>query len=1217
MSGSTNHEKNEFSSDASEEVIHQSEKKEETLFEPEDPVTAEKELDNDEVDSLEKDAESTHERVVLKRTASNWTQATGTSVATEASERSEALKKRKWTARLNPLKSKYIPPIPKERAVSREHKAGFFSLMYFQWINPLMTVGYQRPLEVNDIWSVNPDRSVYVMAEKLDANFAKRKAANSKRALLLALFDTFRFEMVFGGIMALIAAILQVLSPFTVKYLIAFAGQAYNAAHGNAATPNIGDGIGLVFGITAMQMIQSMTTNHFIYRGMMVGGQCRAVLIALIFDKAMKISGRAKAGEGTSPADNKAKPGSEEERSFFEKLLRKNKKAAEKNHEGWSNGRIVNLMSTDTYRVDQASGMFHVTWTSMFQVLLTLALLIVNLGYSALSGFALIVILIPLLTRAVRSLMTRRRYINKITDQRVTLTQEILSAVRFVKYFGWEMSFLDRLDKIRAQEIAKIAFLLSIRNGLLAVGLSIPIFASMLAFITLSQSNHDLEPAPVFSSLALFNSLRIPLNLLPTVIGQVVDGNASINRIQEFLNAEEVTEDATWDQDAKNAITVEHADFTWERTPTQNAEVVNTSGPNSGALKKGPPEKKKKKSAKEVKLATSSDDDSTKEEEIPFAIKDINLSLGRNELIAVIGTVGSGKSSLLGALAGDMRKTGGSITFSSGRAFCPQYAWIQNATLKENVIFGQRFDKRWYNQVIDACALRPDLEMLPNGDMTEIGERGITVSGGQKQRLNIARAIYFNADIVLMDDPLSAVDAHVGRHIMDNAICGLLKDKARVLATHQLHVLHRVDRIVWMKEGHIHKVSTFNEMMSNDEEFQKLMETTTVEEEKDNEKAEESEDEEKKKVDKQKKKKKKGPGLMQAEERATNAAGWTLYSAYVRSAGTILILPLVFLLLIIAQGANIVTSLWLSWWTTNEFGYTTGKYIGVYAALGAAQALLLFTFAVTLTVFCTKAGRVMLHKAITRVLRAPMSFFDTTPLGRITNRFGKDVDTMDNVLPESIRMFLFTMAMIVSVFILIIAYYYYFAIALAPLAVMFLFSANYYRASARELKRHESVLRSDVYSRFSEAISGTATIRAYGLQSQFATSVRDAIDSMDGAYFLTYANQRWLSTRLDVIGNMLVFVVGILVVTSRVQQNPATGGLVLSYILTIVQMIQFTVRQLAEVENNMNATERIHYYGTELEQEAPLKLGEVRPTWPEKGEIDFDNVQCDTEMDCH
>lgn len=216
---------------------------------------------------------------------------------------------------------------------------------------------------------------------------------------------------------------------------------------------------------------------------------------------------------------------------------------------------------------------------------------------------------------------------------------------------------------------------------------------------------------------------------------------------------------------------------------------------------------------------------------------------------------------------------------------------------------------------------------------------------------------------------------------------------------------------------------------------------------------------------------------------------------------------------------------------------------------------------------------------------------------------------MDNMLTDAIRFFFITMGMIISVFILIIAYYYYFAIALAPLLVMFLFSASFYRASAREIKRHEAVLRSHVFARFSEAVSGVSTIRAYGLQDRFSKSIREAVDDMDSAYYLTFANQRWLSVRLDMVGNLLVFTVGILVVTARFSVSPSTGGLVLSYILSIVQMIQFTVRQLAEVENNMNATERIHYYGTELEEEPPLKLGNVASEWPQHGAIEFNDVQ--------
>jgi ATP-binding cassette subfamily C (CFTR/MRP) protein 1 len=530
----------------------------------------------------------------------------------------------------------------------------------------------------------------------------------------------------------------------------------------------------------------------------------------------------------------------------------------------------------------------------------------------------------------------------------------------------------------------------------------------------------DLNPAPIFSSLALFNSMRIPLNFLPLVIGQVIDANASVKRIQEFLLAEEAEESATWDFGAKDAVVIKNADFTWERHPTQDAEDPS-SGRGGPPGKKSEPKKDKAASAQSDQVpsgVTTPSDATAAEEEQPFGMKGVNLTFGRNELVAIIGSVGSGKSSLLAALAGDMRKTSGEVVMGASRAFCPQYAWIQNATVRDNIIFGKDFEQGWYDKVVDACALRPDLEMLPAGDKTEIGERGITVSGGQKQRMNIARAIYFDADIVLMDDPLSAVDAHVGKHIMDNAICGLLKDKCRILATHQLHVLNRCDRIIWVEEGRVQAMDTFDALMSHNEGFQQLMKSTKKEEEQEEEEAEEPDEDalkgDKKDAKKTAKRQKKAVALMQVEERATKCVSWGVWIAYIRAGGGIWVGPLVCLLLILSQGANIVTSLWLSYWTSNKFGYGEGAYIGAYAAFGFSQAMFMFLFSWAVSVFGTEAGKVMLHRAITRVLRAPMSFFDTTPLGRITNRFSKDIDVMDNTITDSMRMYFLTLAMIIS-----------------------------------------------------------------------------------------------------------------------------------------------------------------------------------------------------------
>ncbi|TVY81597.1 Multidrug resistance protein fer6, partial [Lachnellula suecica] len=1140
--------------------------------------------------------------------------------------------KKPWYKNVNPLKWGKLPPVPETRGVSREYHASFLSLVYFQWVAPLMSVGYKRPLEQNDIWTVNPNRSADVMTAKLQASFKKRVARGDKYPLLFALHETFKTEFWVGGTCQFFANIFQVVSPYTLRYLIQYADDAYAASQTGTPAPAIGVGIGLVIGITFMQMCQSLGTNHFIYRGMMVGGQSRAVLISVIFEKAMSISGRAKAGGRAIEAkadekSNEAELEKQRAKKWYE-FKQTGAKAATADSgrgvagdgTGWANGRVVNLMSVDTYRVDQASGLFHMIWTAPIACIITLILLVVNLTYSALAGFALLVIGLPVLTEAVKSLFKRRKAINKVTDQRVSLTQEILQSVRFVKFFGWESAFLTRLGDIRNREISAIQILLAIRNAINAVSMSLPIFASMLAFITYSLTSHSLNPAYVFSSLALFNSLRMPLNLLPLVIGQVTDAWSSVYRIQEYLLSEDQDDDTKIDEDAKHAVEMVKADFTWERTASQDPDAVQMTGKKQtkdeikvekAAKKQAVKDEKlaaKKKSAEPSSGELTPDDGSTLAGDMePFKLQNINFSIGRNELVAVIGGVGSGKSSLLAALAGDMRRTKGDIIMGASRAFCPQYAWIQNATVKENILFGKEMDKDWYKRVVDACALQPDFEMLPQGDSTEIGERGITVSGGQKQRLNIARAIYFDADLILMDDPLSAVDAHVGRHIFDNAIMGLMKNKSRILATHQLWVLNRCDRIIWMEEGRIQAIDTFDNLMSNHPGFQLLMETTAVEEKHEEEDhVNEDEIESEKKTTK---KKRKGGALMQAEERAVKSVPWSVYVDYVRASGSLLNAPMVVVFLIMSQGANIATSLWLSWWTSDKFGYSKGVYIGIYAALGAVQAFLMFAFSFSLTIVGTNASKKMLNRAITRTLRAPMSFFDTTPLGRITNRFSRDVDVMDNNLTDAMRMYFLTLAMITSVFALIIAYFHYFAIALGPLFVMFVFAAGYYRASAREMKRFESVLRSHMFAKFSEGLSGTACIRAYGLKDQFISNLRDSIDETNSAYFLTFANQRWLSTRLDFIGNLLVFTTGILVVTSRFNVSPSIAGLVLSYILSIVQMIQFTVRQLAEVENGMNATERIHYYGTQLEEEAPLHTIDVRPSWPESGEIIFNDVQ--------
>jgi ATP-binding cassette subfamily C (CFTR/MRP) protein 1 len=733
-----------------------------------------------------------------------------------------------------------------------------------------------------------------------------------------------------------------------------------------------------------------------------------------------------------------------------------------------------------------------------------------------------------------------------------------------------------------------------------------PIFASMLAFITYSLTGHNLNPAVIFSSLALFNGLRLFLNILPIVIGQAVDAIASISRIEKFLLAEEEQESIEWDFENAWGIVMQHGAYTWEQSTAQKRVPPTTKGEVKIKAKRmdGVGEHSIQPIGSEIEDENHTILQGTKS---PFELTDLNFEIARHELVAVVGTVGSGKSSLLAALAGQMRKKSGRMTMGATRAFCPQSPWIQNATIRENIVFDKQFDRRFYDQVVEACGLRADLNAFPHGDRTEIGERGITVSGGQKQRINIARAIYFDADIILMDDPLSAVDAHVGRHIMDQAICGLLRKKTRILATHQPWVLNRCDKIIWLEEGHIVAIDTFARLTHDHAGFRRVFANNSWEHEQAGSKHAPAVSDTL--VLERQQSTQQATQLVQNEERGSGNVSMAVYKAYIEASGGLPV-PLVILALnILAQGTNIVTSLWLSYWTEDRFHYSAEEYIGIYAAFGVGQAILTFVFSVVLSYYGSQASKVMFQQALGRVLYAPISFFDTTPLGRITNRFSKDIDTMDNSLTDAFRLLFITLGMIVSVFILIVVYYYYFVAALVPLACIFLLYVRFYRASAREIKRHEAVLRGVLFAKFSEAVTGTATIRAYQAQGYFSGVIRSSIDQMNSAYFLSFASQRWLTVRLDIIGSILIFIVGILVITSNFSATPSIGGLVLAYVLSIQQVLTFAVRQFAEVEDNMNATERIHSYATNLEKEDSADCHQVSNDWPQQGDIVFEQIQ--------
>ncbi|KAG1899413.1 ABC transporter [Suillus fuscotomentosus] len=1058
-----------------------------------------------------------------------------------------------------------------------EATAGFASLLWFTWITPLLSLGYARPLESSDLYRLQEERGALPIAEAILASFKTRqkkaaeyndrltkgeispglrglwwsikgvrkerekqwreKDGKRKASLILAMNDSVFWWFWSAGILKVIGDTAQITSPLVVKAIINFATVSYTNHLTGQSTPAIGQGIGLSFGLLALLLIASWCSNHFYYRSMTSGVLLRGGLITAIYSRSLQLSARARVN--------------------------------------LSNGELVNHISTDVSRIDFCMGYFHMSWTALIQLTICLVLLLINLGPSALAGFALLLVATPVQTYAVKRLFSLRMKSMAWTDKRSKTLQEILSGMRVIKFFSWEVPFLKRISDYRRNEMAYIRTLLIIKSAMNAVAISLPSLASVIAFVTYSLTGHSLTAANIFTSLTLFNLARLPLMFLPLSLSSIADAATACDRLLAVFEAETLDEILAINCDLDAAVRAEGVSFTWDGLPPRPEDPKKKAKGSKMGMNAG---KRKLPSTPPPALA---DDGNI------FKVTDIDLEIPRGQLVAIVGAVGAGKTSLLQGLIGEMRRTSGNVEFGGSVGYCAQVAWIQNATIRENICFGRPFEEeRYWKAVRDAC-LEPDLEMLPNYDLTEVGEKGISLSGGQKQRINICRAIYCNTDIQIFDDPLSALDAHVGKAVFQNVL-KKNADKTRILVTHALHFLPEVDFIYTLVDGRIAERGTYAELMAKDGAFSKFVYEFGSKE--DSTKKEEKAVDGPKIEDIKIQKGSAGKAMMQEEERNTGSIKWGVYREYVAAAHGPVLVPLFLLSVILMQCSSVMSSYW---------------YTGIYAALGVSQALTMFMMGGVLALLTYYASQQLHGRSIQRVMYAPMSFFETTPLGRIMNRFTKDIDTVDNLIGDSFRMLASTSSQIIGSIILISIIIPYFLIVAFFILICYYYAALFYRASARELKRLDALLRSSLYSHFSESLSGLTTIRAYGEFDRFRAENTQLIDVENRAYWLTVANQRWLGIRLDFLGSLLTLAVALLTVGIRFSISPGQTGVTLSYIVMMQQSFAFMVRQVAEVENNMNSVERLVHYAKEVEQEAAHEVEDspAPADWPSRGEI--------------
>uniref|UniRef100_A0A8D3BME4 Multidrug resistance-associated protein 1 n=1 Tax=Scophthalmus maximus TaxID=52904 RepID=A0A8D3BME4_SCOMX len=1005
-----------------------------------------------------------------------------------------------------------------------EPGASFLSRITFWWITRMIVTGYKRPLEEKDLWTLNPgDQCHKVKRIKQETSYfpgqvprsegkegkegrameeseiliVKNTQKTREPSLFWALCLTFGPYFLISCLYKLIQDMLMFVGPEILRLLIRFINNSGAPSwHGYFYTA-------LLFICTC---VQSLLLHKYFHVCFVSGMRLRTAIIGAVYRKALVISSAARR---TSTV-----------------------------------GEIVNLMSVDAQRFMELVTYINMIWSAPLSKLICCVCLFFSLAHCA-AFICCFKCCVHVHVEQVAQMKNK--------DSRIKLMNEMLNGIKVLKLYAWELAFKDKVSQIREielQVLKKAAYLGAISTFTWVCAPFLVALSTFTVYVLIDERN-ILDAQKAFVSLALFNILRFPLNMLPMVISSMVQASVSMKRLRVFLSHEELQEDG-----------VEH---------------------------------KAVAGCESIQLFS----------ETP-CVRRLNVCIPEGSLVAVVGHVGSGKSSLLSALLGEMDKLEGTVAIKGLVAYVPQQAWIQNATLRDNIVFGQEWREAWYQGVVEACALQPDLEMLPAGDETEIGEKGVNLSGGQKQRVSLARAVYCDRAVYLLDDPLSAVDAHVGKHIFDQVIGqqGLLKDKTRVLVTHGLSYLPQVDLILVMVEGEVTEMGSYQQLMATEGAFSEFVRTYAAVDHTHNN----------------------GEThyavhisvIIYLKHRTGRRRLYMLnhiivnlsvFWAYLKAIGVLL--SCISLLLFFAHhSASLFSNYWLSLWTDDPVVNGTQPYrqmrLGVYGALGLSQGVAVFGYSLSVSIGGILASRCLHQSMLYDVLRSPMSFFERTPSGNLVNRFAKEMDTIDSVIPSIIKMFMGSMFSVLAACVVILIATPLVAIIIPVFGLLYFFVQRIYVATSRQLKRLESVSRSPIYTHFNETLLGTSVIRAFGEQERFICESDQRVDHNQKAYYPSIVANRWLAIRLEFVGNCIVSSAALFAVIARESISPGIIGLSISYALQLTASLTWLVRMSSDVETNIVAVEKVkEYTDTEKEAEWKHEPSSLSPGWPTVGCIDI------------
>ncbi|KAL8462294.1 hypothetical protein ACS0TY_033372 [Phlomoides rotata] len=1028
-----------------------------------------------------------------------------------------------------------------DETVTPYAKAGFFSLFTFSWVGPLISLGYKRTLNLEDVPQLDfPDTTkgaFPILNNKLEDSC---RGSNRVTTIMLAkglILTTWR-EILVSAIYVLVYTFSSYVGPYLIDTFVQY-------LNGNRDFKN--EGYVLVSAFFIAKLCECFAQRHWFFKVQQAGYRARAALVAKVYNKGLTLSCQSKQGHTT--------------------------------------GEIINFMSVDAERIGDFGWYMHDPWMVVLQVVLALMILYKDVGLASVA--ALVATVMVMLANVPLGKLQEKFQdeLMKSKDKRMKATTEVLRNMRILKLQSWELKFLSKIMDLRKVETGWLGRYLFTTAATSFVFWGAPTFVSVVTFGACLLMKIPLESGKILSALATFRILQEPIYNLPDTIAMIVQTKVSLDRIGSFLSLDDLRPDLV------------------EKLPRSSSET-----------------------ALEVIDGNFSWDESSPSP----TLKDINFRVSHGMRVAICGTVGSGKSSLLSCILGEMPKISGIIRLAGTKAYVAQSTWIQSGKIEENILFGKEMDRQRYNQVLEACSLNKDLEILSFGDQTVVGERGINLSGGQKQRIQIARALYQDADIYLLDDPFSAVDAHTGAHLFSECILGLLYSKTVIYVTHQVEFLPAADLILVMKDGKIKQVGKYNDILKSGSDFMELVgahekallaldsvneEPTISGEEMSSRNAKPGLQKQQSRSDGNDEVDETKGQLVQEEEREKGSVGLSVYWKYIRTAYGGLIAPVALFAQILFQILQIGSNYWMAWATpvskdsTPHVGGST--LILVYVALSVGSALCIFGRALSVAAIGYKTANILFNKMHRCIFRSPMSFFDSTPSGRILNRASTDQSTVDLNMASIIGAFAFAIIQLIGIIAVMSQVAWQVFIIFIPVIAICIYLQRYYIAAARELARLCGVCKAPVIQHFSETLTGSITIRSFDQEPRFRDICMRLIDGYSRPKFYTAAAMEWLCIRLDVL-SLLTFAFSLIFLISLPKGaiDPSVAGLAVTYGLNLNMLQSWVVWNLCFMENRIISVERILQY-TSIPSEPPLVVESNKPEsgWPIQGEVNIRDLQ--------